>query len=72
MSVKHNLNLISSENTSSILQLNCQRSPGIVQSLFNDPNSSLFLAILLQEPPMQPKDVDQECADTLTQNSTQC
>lgn len=38
--------------SAAILQLNCRRSPAVLNSLFNDPNTTNFLLLALQEPPV--------------------
>lgn len=39
-------------DSAAILQLNCRRSPSIINSLFNDENIANFLFLALQEPPV--------------------
>lgn len=41
-------------DTTAILQLNCQRSHHVSNSLFNDTNIRNFLFIAIQEPPINP------------------
>lgn len=50
--IAHPVNTARFHDTAAILQLNCRRSPPVLHSLFNDQNTTNFLILSLQEPPV--------------------
>lgn len=50
--MEHLINTSMMPNSAAVLQLNCQKSPSVTLSLFNDPHTANFLILALQEPPV--------------------